>query len=397
MKARDFYYLIESGKNLEFSVLRVKFQREISRPLHVMEEVIKSLVKIAQEGGIYPLLSLEIVSLEGEVLFLIRVVKGQEELVKRAFFSQFEGLVISVVEDYAAQIRNILEEGGKGTGMEFVLSQDNSKPILTYKALEVEGDRDEKRIDPLAELLEGMTSLKKGEYLIFQLVLNSPDFFLPPFVSPSSSEPRLLIVPAFKQALVEVINAFLPFLNLPASSQTASSLESSEPQESSEPKERAQRKSTLPKANTTVRVLYVGHKESFRGDKINMVSRFLDSLSDPEGNSFVPFSPTLPFYKSSLSKLLETNIAKFWHKSPDKVITSFYDNLVSEKRLKALIERGLARLTPLYPQKGGTSLLCTEELTTLWHFPPFASAPVEALERAEFKIREAPPEVPVID
>ena len=52
------------------------------------------------------------------------------------------------------------------------------------------------------------------------------------------------------------------------------------------------------------------------------------------------------------------------------------------------------RVSPAFPGKGGTFVLNTEELATMFHFPgkQYASAPF--IKRIEAKTGEAPPGLP---
>jgi len=52
-------------------------------------------------------------------------------------------------------------------------------------------------------------------------------------------------------------------------------------------------------------------------------------------------------------------------------------------------------LSPLFPGAGGTFILNTEELASLFHFPGRAVAPVPFVSRIEAKKGEAPPGLPI--
>ena len=53
------------------------------------------------------------------------------------------------------------------------------------------------------------------------------------------------------------------------------------------------------------------------------------------------------------------------------------------------------RWFPLFPRPGGSYVLNTEELATLYHFPGRIVAPAPAVPRIEAKKGEAPPGLPV--
>ncbi|MCX6765152.1 MAG: hypothetical protein NT148_01280 [Candidatus Nealsonbacteria bacterium] len=63
-------------------------------------------------------------------------------------------------------------------------------------------------------------------------------------------------------------------------------------------------------------------------------------------------------------------------------------------RKRQLFRRYVGRATPKFPKSGGTFVMTTEELATIYHFPGKSSASAPALERIESKRGEAPPGLP---
>ena len=55
----------------------------------------------------------------------------------------------------------------------------------------------------------------------------------------------------------------------------------------------------------------------------------------------------------------------------------------------------IRRYTPFYPRKGGSFVLNTEELASLYHFPSKMAAPAPTIPRVVTRKREAPPGLPI--
>ncbi len=412
-KYRDWYHQEKKAKKREFVILRVYFPREIPRPLRAMEEALKVLVPVASGGKIFPVLSLEIVSVGGEVSFLIRVIKEHKDTVKTALFSQFEGVSIEEVSDYTSLFPVPLTEDWKMIGKEFILDKDDPYPILTYRDFETgKESKETKRLDPLSELIEGMTLMKEGEILGLQIVLNNHEMkkefkfedkakevfnkIMGRKEEKKKEEVYSVALRAFKEALLEILG-----MEKGGGKEEKKEEKQQAPQLSPREKEileKIERKRSNPYINSTVRAFYLAKAQSFLKERFAIVSGFLNSLGDAQSNKFKGLKETdFVEYKSSVTKKLEKLAKAILAKPPSRYPSSFYDDMIKKERSHAFLERVVRRLTPLYPEKGGTSILGVEELATLWHFPSFSAAPLEKLSRAEFKVREAPPELPVVE
>lgn len=115
-------------------------------------------------------MSLEIVSIDGVVHFYIYVPKPFRNVVESSIYSEYPQAEISEVEDYAKTLfKDAPNKAWDLWGTDLVLANSYTLPLRSYEYFE--SITEEKRLDPMAALLELMSSLKEGEQLWFQLLL----------------------------------------------------------------------------------------------------------------------------------------------------------------------------------------------------------------------------------
>ena len=117
--------------------------------------------------------SFEIVSIEGYIQFLIWTPEKYRYLVDAAIYSQYPDAEITEVNDYTEGIPNHYPDDQYDIfGGEFILTQDSVYPIKTYKHFEhLMGEPETQYKDPMATLMDLMSSLKKGEQLWYQILV----------------------------------------------------------------------------------------------------------------------------------------------------------------------------------------------------------------------------------
>ncbi len=113
--------------------------------------------------------SFEIISIEGNIQFLIRTPTKHRNLIEAVVYAQYPDAEITEVEDYAKDIPTRYPNGEYELfGSEFVLAKKSLFPIRTYLSFEDRLTGELK--DPLSSLLEVMTKLRPGEQLWIQLI-----------------------------------------------------------------------------------------------------------------------------------------------------------------------------------------------------------------------------------
>ncbi len=116
--------------------------------------------------------SLEIISLEGYIQFLIYTEANYRDLVEAAIYAQYPMAEITEVEDYVGAIPGKYpNETHEIFGLEFGLAAPDPYPIRTYSEFEHSITPDYTFNDPMAAILENFTRIGAGENLWFQIIV----------------------------------------------------------------------------------------------------------------------------------------------------------------------------------------------------------------------------------
>ena len=117
--------------------------------------------------------SFEIVSLEGYTQFIIRTPAKFRNLVESAVYSQYPDAEIIEIDDFCEDFpRKFPDDEYDIWGAEFLQTNHYMYPIRTYKEFEHRLGPDETVFrDPMAELMELSSSLRRGEKLMYQIIV----------------------------------------------------------------------------------------------------------------------------------------------------------------------------------------------------------------------------------
>lgn len=131
------------------------------------------------EGKTPDYFSMELVSIEGYVQFLVYLQEDYRDLVESAFYSQYPNAEITQVEDYVYgqdnEFKNLRFPNNKYQmyGCEFVFIKPDAYPIRLH--MDFEHSLSQEFKDPMASLLETMNKIGPGEQFWFQLVI-TPEY-----------------------------------------------------------------------------------------------------------------------------------------------------------------------------------------------------------------------------
>lgn len=174
---------------LEWTLLEIKIPREVFKSPLAMELIFSGALYQAAgpgkfdakywDGKVFLWHTLEIVSIEGRIHFLVRVPKKPTDM-KKIFeshiYSQFPQAEVSEIEDYTKRYGDFDKDTSdfKLWGSEFVLAKDDYLPIKTYldygfdqKTVgSMEGNQ---IIDPISTMVEYFSSIGEGEEIWFQI------------------------------------------------------------------------------------------------------------------------------------------------------------------------------------------------------------------------------------
>ncbi len=159
-------------------LLELRIPRGIAKSPLSMELFLTTLNQTGGEGTNYDKFwlgktrawfSLEMISIDGQVRFLIWTRESWKALLESQLYSQFADIEIEEVPDYAYAIPFNFDEY-QMWACDFKKSKDSHYPIKTYINYGLDKDPDEEiKIDPITSTLEFMASMGKGEQLWVQI------------------------------------------------------------------------------------------------------------------------------------------------------------------------------------------------------------------------------------
>ncbi len=163
-----------------YVLLEIKPPRNLDKTPLAMEAVLSGMHHSPGEstwykkyiaGAVRPWWSLEIASLEGQVHFFIWTRANFRRLIEAQMYAQYPGVQIVEAPDYTRFLSAKPEEWAIW-GCDFVHTEKDPLPIKTYVEYGLDKvQKEPEQVDPLANLIEFMGSMKKGEYLWLQLVI----------------------------------------------------------------------------------------------------------------------------------------------------------------------------------------------------------------------------------
>ncbi len=389
-----FYFIQERwDATLKKIVLEIRMPKEVLKPIRAMEQVFAGFHAIHDvftwrekwlEGQFQQSISLEIVSLGGEVHFYIRAAKIFRNIIESNIYSQYPEAEIFEVEDYTKQVpQDIPNKDWDLWGTSFVNTKPDPYPIKTYLKFESEREtKEEKRIDPLAGFLEGMAGLRPGEQLWLQIRATPTRDETKPWVKQGleirDKLVRRLGKPKPKPMIQEVAEVLIA--GKPPGAAPAEEKEIIPPEMKLTPGEREivaaiEEKISKFGFDCHIRFIYLGKRDVFLKPMSRFAFGLFKEVSYEDIGGFKPDKTIMTKVKS----------VPFW----------FLDKRRVYIRKRRLFKNYQKRWSPWFPRSGGTSILNTEELATLFHFPGKIVAPAPAIPRVEVKKGEAPSGLPV--
>lgn len=369
--------------NKKWVMLELIPPKELLTPLKAMEDVYTILWPtlngppnfrekwcegILEEGADW--LSFEIVSIEGKIHFYLRLVDSMRKSIEAALYAHYPQLEIKVVPDYTKNIpTNLPNEEWDIYGEDFITAKKAPYPIKTYeKFFEPQGEKisaEEKRIDPMASLLEQMAALGPGEQFWLQFILTTFDDETEKEIKKEADRIIGKIVKrpekkskTIKDELRAVLSAIIfgP-VKVGEGEKATYKLVKPEKTETGEremvltPGEReivteVENKMRKPMFRTFIRGFYVARRANFKA-----------------ANKVLTRSYFAHFHTQNM------NYIKFSGKTRPKT-KYFFRKSIPASRSKRMFRNYITRFTPLFPdRKKECAFLNTEELTTLFHFP----------------------------
>jgi hypothetical protein len=380
--------------NVKMTILAVDVPKRNEQSVQAMENFFDHLqgahgtiTKWAKyiEGEFQLGFSCEIVSIEGNVQFLIRTPSHWRNLVEAAIYSQYPDAEITEVNDYVQSVpRWYPNDTHDIWGCEFSLSNKNVYlPIKTYTKFEHRFT--EVFADPMAAMLENMSLIGPGENMWLQILIRPLEVGWGREGGEKAINKLLKIPPkaASKGILGSIteLGAGLAseFTNQIAGITPASgSIEKKEESQfkmmnltpgQKEQLEAIERKTAKLAFDTKVRYLYIAEKDKMnKALGVNGMVGVIKQWTDMNLNGFKP-----------MLKETGTN-------SPQYILIDYRRNSRRNWLLGGYITRDIVRGMIAKP-------MCSEELASFWHFPSmYVKAPL--LKKTEFTKVAAPVGLP---
>ncbi len=393
------YVFLPKNKNI---ILDIRVPSLSIKPIRAMEIVLSELFQIIYkppdkwekwiDGQVQLSYSFDVVSIEGEIHFMIRMPESIRDAAESIIYSQYPEAEITLVDDYAKKVpSDIPNEEWDIWGSNYVLTKPSPYPIKTYDYFETEKEDEEgKIIDPISSLLEGMAKIGKGEQLWLQIMakpIQKKDFGGMSYwseieeIKEELSRRKKKVAPK-RFFLFEMISILL----FGPSEEKIEEKELIPPEMKLTPVERetlaaVEKKASKLSFKTAIRFIYLGRKNYFFKPHGRLLFGYFSSFNSINGNSLMP-----------KGQPIMTKIKKNWF---------LPINLLRKRRLylrkRRLFKLYVDREDPYYPRSTDkdTFVLSTEELATLFHFPSKGISAAPLVFKTESRKRDAPSGLPV--
>ncbi len=378
-------------------MLDMRIPKEILKPTRAMETVMAGIRQTMYQppdwwekwvdGQVQLSVAFEIVSLNGDVHFFVRIPASARDSIEAIIYGQYPDAEITEAEDYSRKVpQDIPNKDWDMWGSDYRLLKPDAFPIKTYVDFETEREVEpEQKIDPLAGLLEAMGKVKPGEQLWLQILAEPVSEKENKWISKGmkvKDELARRVAKPKKENLI-LADALKVIVTGNPASDPEKEKEVMPPEMKLTPGEKdvitaVEKKLSKPAYVTSIRFIYLGKREVFFKSNLRLVFGFFASLATEHLNSPQPWGKTM------------TKIHKSWFLPL---------NLLFKRRVymrqRKLFKNYTRRVTPLFPYPGGTFIFNVEEMATIFHFPSKGAVPALSFTRIESKKAEAPPDLPI--
>lgn len=394
-------------QKLKWVVLEIIPPKEILVPLKAMEDVFSVIWPIMDNGNFREVwcdgeldngpywCSWELASIEGRVHYFIRVLQQHRSSVEMALYAHYPDVEIYEVPDYVKLVPpTVPNDEWDMYGEDWDYYKPAPYPIKTYeKFFEPQGERisaEEKRVDPILGLLEGMSRLGPGEHYWVQFITvpvnasDEPDIYqeAKKIINQITKRPEKK-ESTFFEDLTQVAREFFLGPKKEGESYTWEyevNEETKEREMALTPGEREvvteiENKMKKPLFRTTIRAVYVARRDKWK-------------------------TPNRIIMRSYTSHFIANNLNSLGFQSKTRPRVHFF---MRKRRVflraRVMFKNAIQRFPPLYPDRMGKDLnpiMSSEELATMYHFPLRTTGMIApTLEKIESKKAGPPPNLPI--
>jgi hypothetical protein len=352
-KVKDFQGEQEKNRKIKWCLLEIIPPKEILKSPKAMEQVFTAVDEISDWA------SFEIVGRAGSTHFFIRIPEDYRNLIESSIYAQYPDAEIQIVsrEDYYFnQFSPSLPDSVYDVwGTEFILAKDDGYPIKTYPSFD-EGKKDaDQIIDPIAGITETMSKLDGTEAIWLQILTKPADDkkwnkeaskTIDEIMGKSKKEKTFFDkIGVFVNGIIEFfINILKAFNENPSWSEKGDDDKKDGGKDLTSGKRKAiqaiEDKMSKIGFECAIRFIYVDRRDAFTQSNISSVVGSLRQFNTNDLNALV----------QNENVKTKTN--------------GLFKNKKLESRKKRIFSNYISNN---FPKK--TSILNTEELATLYHFP----------------------------
>jgi hypothetical protein len=360
--------------NIKTVLLEIRVPKSVKHTPLAMEVALNAMFQTSGEstwydrivlGQVRSWFSLELVSIGGRVHFFIWTPTRWRNLIEAHLYAQYPGIEIIEVPDYALTVP-FDESKMSYFGTEFVLSKPDYIPLKTYVDYGLDkqaGLEDEDKLDPLMTTIEFMSTLSPREQFWLQIVIRAHRNRLKPggFFWWQSEKwqdtGKEFIKETSKKSAV--VGSDGKVSSSPLSKSDTNLIEA------------VDRNISKPGFDTGIRAIYMGEKDAFNSSNI---SGFIGAYKQ--------------FGANNLNSLKPNNTTSFdfpWQQA-------LWKHKLSQKK-EDMLDAYKRRMFFHAPHVSTYQVLNSEQLATLFHFPPgLVESP--AFERIQSRKAEPPVNLP---
>lgn len=329
-------------------------------------------------------ISVEVISIEGHVQFIVRTTSGMRDLVEAAVYSQYTDAEVIEVEDYASKVpQRYPDEEWDLWGTEMIPVKNDVYPLKTYPFFEDKVSMEFK--DPMSAMLESFSRIGAGEQAWFQIVMTPIEQSAFQKKGEAVIKKMLGRETAHKKTMLDHV-ADLP---MTAAGMLVEGLigsgEGAHPKKKEGPGQPKIMSLTQGEKDIIgaienkvskiaylckIRFLYIAKKQVM--SKARIVNPFIGAIKQFNTNNMQSLKPE--------SKKVGVNGALWWFKASR-------NNDRKGRLVRAYRNRSNWAGTANFH-------LCTEELASLWHFPHSLQVKSPQLKKTETKRSEPPANLP---
>jgi hypothetical protein len=373
----------------EYVLLEIQLPPEVEKSPLSMELFLTAMYNAGGEstfiariwkGQFRPIFTLEIASNEGQVKFYLHCRRGWKNVLEARLYGQFPEARITEAADYVAPILFNTAEYGLW-GAEFMKTAKtaaghpaDAMPIKTYidYALDKSPDKPETQVDPISNLVEFLGQIGQGEYIWMQIVMRArkKDEWYGFYTSGDPwKKPAQEMIRDITNKAIERAQSFVEedAEKKKVGSRGAMLLTGGEKLQV----EAIERNLTKNVFECGIRVMYMARNENFNGVNIGNIVKFFDAYRQENYNNIMPTRGSSDFDYP-------------WQD---------WNDIRQNRVRRNLFFRYKHRAYFFVPYDQVPTLLTTEELATIWHFPS-SVVQTPALDRVPSRRSEAPINLP---